>query len=209
MADRPILMSGPMVRAVLDGRKTQTRRAVNPQPPVGWDRNCWYSAPDWGWTATPEPSQAWHVVRCPYGQPGDRLWVREAWWQGLYRFAPDAIDPPELPEPAFFYRADKERNVSWKPSIHMPRWASRLTLTLTDVRVERVQDISEEDAKTEGAAKLVMDDDSRFYEDDGGTYRTGFAGLWEHINAKRGYGWDTNPWAWALSFTVTKANIDQ
>lgn len=204
MADRPIVFSAPMIRALLDGRKTQTRRVLKPQP---------YEF-DGRWWVVDRHSGDCHLdmwargdVGCRPYFPGDRLWVRET-------FAFDDDGHEEWP----LYRADgatlptlhpNRKPARWRPSIHMPRWASRLTLIVTGVRVQRVQDISEEDAVAEGAERLAMDDDGKFYQHDAGTHRTGFAGLWEHLNGPRGFGWDANPWVVALTFTAHRCNIDQ
>lgn len=223
MADKPILFSGPMVRAILDGRKTQTRRVIKPQPEPWRDYHleggCQQA--DWRFDLGERTEDGkrydyglWmhsgfhesRFQRCPYGQPGDRLWARETWWHGDHNYWPDAVDPPELPEPALFYRADKGRNVTWKPSIHMPRWASRLTLTITDVRVERVQDISEADAIAEGCRPSL--EYAEGIPCGYGPAVPEFANLWDTINAKRGYGWDANPFVWAISFTAEQRNID-
>lgn len=220
---RPILFSGPMVRAILreiespGTGKTQTRRVSKrqdivlrygkPYVPVGVHSELPFSRPGW--------------------DVGDRLWVRETWWlvqvgggrggdilpfnayEILYRAddhvnyfeftgADEPYDDPFLP-----FASD-----TWRPSIFMPRWASRITLTVTDVRVQRLHDITEADAIAEGAARLVMDDDGKFYESDSGDHRTGFAGLWDHLNDKRGFGWDRNPWVVALTFRPELRNID-
>ena len=208
---RPILMSAPMVRALLAGTKTQTRRIVKPQPNarcteafVGCDGIWRFSWP----TARAPMSSAADDVLCPYGKPGDMLWVRETWAVGTIY---DGIAPRNVPECGVRYAATNERiGIKDRQSIHMPRWASRLTLEITEVRVERLQDITEADAKAEGAEQLSMDDDGNFYRLAGqGTYRTGYAGLWNHINGdKAGMSWDDNPWVWALTFKVHKANVD-
>ncbi len=196
-AERPILFSGPMVRALLAGTKTQTRRVVKPQPPGLWmkpetavitDHHGRWAfsriAPNGMAVAWPRGSES---IKCPYGIPGDTLWVREA-------FAPRYFD-----DGSSAYRADwnaRGEDVvpepKWKPSIHMPRWASRITLRVTDVRVQRVRKISERDAQAEGAAK-----ESGI---GGMSYVNGFHRLWGSINAARGYGWDVDPWVWALTF---------
>lgn len=207
MKERPILMSAPMVRAILAGTKTQTRRVVKPQPPAGWDRNCWFSAPVWGWTAQAEPAQTWHKVRCPYGQPGDRLWVRETWnrfeaWQGYFYAADDHSfgigaddDPDHIPEHA----------IRWKPSIHMPRAASRITLEVTGVRVERLQDISAADAIAEGIE--AEGDEWRDYLMPHTqcclTPRSSYRTLWESIHGPGS--WDANPWVWVIEFRRIEA----
>ena len=208
MADRPIIMSGPMVRATLAGRKTQTRRVLKPQP-----------HPEWRVRQSPmEDAPSLPDYRLPYA-PGDRLWVRETWAQ----WPLDNINAE--PKRARIYRAtDSEPSIAgvskslqdwwdhkfpWRNPLFMPRWASRLTLTVTDVRVQRVQDISEYDAEAEGAEPMLMDDDGSFFLfPDGGRHRTGFSGLWDHLNAKRGFGWIANPWVVALTFSAEQRNID-
>lgn len=179
MIERPILFSGPMVRAILDGRKTQTRRVAKCFNPL------------------PRADILESVARnCPYGVPGDRLWVRETHY--IY-YGPHA-PWPDLPHVASdlgiaYYREGFDRSAPrWRPSIHMPRWASRLTLLVTDVRVERVQDISTMDAKAEGVQLGTTPADMRPY------YKMAFQDLWDSIYAKRGYGWDVNPLCWIVSF---------
>lgn len=215
MKERPILFSAPMVRAILTGKKTQTRRVV-------------------------KLSQ-----RCPYGIPDDRLWVRETWADGdELASSRGPLDAPEH----VLYRADNSAYyfgdspmdgsnrpgrrvkdtegwnfdhpcVHWKPSIHMPRWAARIILEVTDVRVERVQDITEEDAKAEGLSALskdggrlwkygIPDRDKLPGNDDDGWHwtewdadpRVAFRKLWDSINDARGFGWAPNPWVWAITF---------
>jgi len=211
MAERPILFSGPMVRAILEGRKTQTRRIV--KPPFEMIGNGYLVRPDGhGGRFGPYP--------CPYGQPGDRLWVRESFcpfppdrhssgpnrWVIIY--AADAtqaeLSAPDDYNPMLY---NYER---WTPSIHMPRWASRINLEVVSVRVQRLQDISEEDAMAEGV------DFDHGWEDEPGfgylDYLSGhdnfslltavesFRTLWDSINADRGHGWDKNEWVWAVEF---------
>ena len=194
MKERPILFSGEMVRAILDGRKTQTRRVIKPQP----KKAMIYAACDSIWITKGEtflPSQPKWIA--PYGQTGDRLWVRETW----------GIDPNDwFPNPSpsaigfmlnkIQYRADwkdEPYHWGWHPSIFMPRWASRITLEITDVRVERLQDISEDDCWHEGIRL-------------GGTvtftagYKILFRDLWDKLNNKRGYSWKSNPWVWVIEF---------
>lgn len=194
MKYRPILFSGPMVRAILEGRKTQTRRVAkmtascHVKEPRGHRR--WHPA-------DPEATLA-----CPYGQPGDRLWVREthapqadcwgAWGKEMECYN-------DGPKPIIHYRADGGEPFieKWHPSIHMPRWASRITLEVTDVRVQRLQDISEEDAQAEGADQYrhpVHPNREALRHVDG------FHELWNSINGSGS--WEANPWVWALSFKV-------
>lgn len=187
-----------MVRAILDARKTQTRRIVNPNFVI---QN--------GWPFThPNPSRLGKYVgslvrvECPYGQPGDRIWVKET-----FRLAHKTTTEAKV-----IYRCDDHEvwGAPWKPSIFMPRWASRITLEITDVRVERVQSITPEDAEAEG---LISDEFPI-----GGNYvkKYGLEGwqhqwfrqspvdayerLWDSLNAKRGFGWSVNPWVWVLEF---------
>lgn len=193
MKERPILFSGPMVRAILEGRKTKTRRAIKPQPGGShWERhekhellvNTLYSSAGYCvrfqhiLKGINREDPQWRTS--PYGAPGDRLWVRETF--ALHHSFPDEV----------FYRADKEiSGQKWKPSIFMPRWASRITLRITDIRVERLRDISENDAAAEGAK----------YEETGFSARVCFVDLWQQINGKRpGCSWNDNPWVWVVEF---------
>lgn len=209
MNERPILFSGPMVRAILSGSKTQTRRVVKPQPAP---KDTW----DWAWpipgkNVTPGTHAYWrddyrpNLSRyCPF-QEGMRLWVRETFCN-----SPDGV----------IYRAtEHEHGITpcddydiWKPSIFMPRWASRITLEITAVRVERVQDISEADARAEGIHEFDLGVNGKVYgtnpcagRDVSGTAVEGYAILWDSINAKRGYPWNSNPWVWVLEFQRVEA----
>jgi len=194
LSDKPILFSGPMVRALLDGRKTQTRRILKPR------KNACLI--DGGWTDdyVLDPGNREWLERHYRFRIGDRLWVKETWQS-------PALCPPQ-------YRATDTERIGhwdpavgpWKPSIFMPRCASRLTLSVTGARVQRLQEISEDDAKAEGAIRMVMDDEEKFYERADGTYLCGFAGIWAHINGADS--WDANPFVCAISFTVERGNID-
>ena len=195
--ERGILFSGPMVRALLEGRKTQTRRSVKPQP-VGevYHRDdspgIWYIDGETA-HANPDAQRDW---RCPYGVPGDTLWVRETW--AALKFTKDwetgYVDGWYAdPKGTTVYRATgdwDQANFAWKPAIHMPRARSRLTLTLTDVRVQRVQDISEEDAMAEG---VTLDD-----REESRPARAAFLDLFYGINKRAPR--DQNPWVWCLTF---------
>lgn len=208
MADRPILFSAPMVRALLAGTKTQTRRMVKPQPPTEAKDAGVIGSGDpksngiWVWlddTDIEWCSPIGDEFRCPYGVPGDRLWVKEthalAPDHGLYGvryFATDAV-----------HDLRKRR-----PSIHMPRWASRLTLTISDVRIQRLKDISEEDAMAEGLKWVVpgmWSVDSVSVPVVSHDPRVAYFQLWDHINGEGAAA--ANPWVWAVSFEVQKANI--
>jgi hypothetical protein len=197
MIERPILFSGPMVRAILAGAKTQTRRVVKPQ----------YASCSVTWGCKAGSGFGFFfgghddLVKCPYGQPGDRLWVRETGWERPIRTARDLREGADTWE-KYYYDADglsegdHEQFKAWgfkrRPSIYMPRWASRITLEVTGVRVERLQDIGEQDAKAEGVNTKSRGD---------GTILPSylFQSLWDSINAKRAP-WASNPWVWVISF---------
>lgn len=194
MKERPILFNTEMVKAILDGRKTQTRRVVKAKPMEGDFIS--YKG---------EALEALIRTHSPYGVVGDRLWVRETF---AFEVFSDEFPPSILSECCrLWYKAGGEKEQTggtrlhlnkgrWRPSIHMPRWASRITLEITDIRVERVQDISEEDAKAEGADKLHIDDLGQTWK----SHKRGFETLWDSINDKRGYGWNKNPWVWVVEF---------
>lgn len=183
MRERPILFSAPMVRAILAGQKTQTRRIVKPQP-LG--DTAWKNDDQWIVSGHGEAGDT--GLHCPYGQPGDRLWVRETWAYGIHALAAksDADGP-------FVYAADQTTQGRlcdrWRPSIHMPRAASRITLEITGVRVERLRDISEDDAYAEGVTHA---------EWGGMNAREGFRRLWESLNGTGS--WEANPWVWVVEF---------
>ena len=246
MTERPILFSAPMVRAILDGRKTQTRRAIKPVPTFNGGGACHdadalqqdYVEPYWVFPET-----------CRYGKPGDLLWVRETW---------GAVSPTDEPVPLALgqceieYRADlppgctdgpgewpaDESNCpevpKWRPSIHMPRWASRITLRITDVRVERLQDISDADAQAEGATMRPACNGFQ-HRYPGWSMNWSKVGQLSHYatGAKRGVkapltegdvslhspkwafaslwneingpgAWDANPWVWVVAFERVK-----
>lgn len=211
MADKPILFSGQMVRAILDGRKTQTRRVLKPQP---GPFDALFSEDGRWWDGDSETGEVHSYWNIPLFA-GDRLWVRETHGFDLRLDAPGGRK--------LKYRATNGLALSpesgWKPSIHMPRTASRLTLTVTDVRVQRLQEISEIDGWAEGCKRGDQDDTGGFWPAEqphpkGGTMgwdcaRDWFADLWDSLNASRGFGWDANPWVAAYTFTVQRGNIDQ
>ena len=240
---KSILFNDEMVRAILDGRKTKTRRPLKPQPDDDAKIMIGEMGSSKGVAFIGNSTSGGHVTRIvsPYGQVGDRLWIRETfclehqvesdqpppftdgrpilylrdgiecskeeaeiWIQPHYR----ATDPtPELS----YEDTDGEPTVKWKPSIHIPRWASRITLEIVDVRIERVQEITEEEARKEGII-------------DGGCIncgrnepcgcpspkpdaRDGFANLWEKMYAKKGFGWYDNPWVWVIDFEKESAGF--
>lgn len=182
MKERPILFNAPMVRAILSGQKTQTRRGAKPvkHPDLG---NLYYPG---ALVLEREPQ---HVIEraCPYGQPGDRLRVRET-----HSYAPDHDEPAGCAR--VLYAADGERYGKLHPSIHMPRWASRILLEIVSVRVERLQDISEADAEAEGIDFLRRVPDA----DETLTAKELYECLWESINGAGS--WNANPWVWAIEF---------
>jgi hypothetical protein len=219
MADKPILFSGPMVRALLAGTKTQTRRIVPKQPalrPDGlWDHNGY----EYGIVAADDASLALWLTDFQRIEAGDRLWVRET-FKPIPAARPGGyfVEGSPFFGQDFFYQADGNcplwADGKWKPSIHLPRAASRLTLTVTDVRVQRLQDISEEDAIAEGIERIGRAfGGPDLYRDYGqekfphieatGSYRT----LWDSINGPGS--WQANPWIAAYTFTVERENIDQ
>lgn len=194
MTSRPILFSAPMVRALLAGRKTQTRRAIKPQPQPNGGRRLTKLAPylcedgRWNWVLAATGHGTGDPFLCPYGAPGDELWVRETWAQGLV---------------ACVYHADGTKVQRWQPSIHMPRWASRITLRIEEVRIERLQDISEADAIAEGAPAVSLHDLDGASIAPSRRYRE----LWESINGAGS--WRENPWVWAITFERLKTTAQR
>jgi len=213
MLERPIIFNADMVRAVLDGRKTQTRRIVNGVP-SSHDFHGWVlsstSAKDEGkacWAIGNSPLLNKPIrVRCPFGAVGDRLWVRETWmpdaprngtWADVEFYgckgSPLSMIPKRFRKPEHcIHRAswDGSEMVGWTPSIHMPRWASRITLEITGVRVERLQDISEQDAAAEGASTELSLIGEKHY--------LGYRSLWKSIYSADS--WQANPWVWVIEF---------
>lgn len=206
MREKPILFSVPMIRAILAGGKTMTRRVVKPQPDFGMFQ-CDPPNDDWWMThgplygREPEAVDGEKDVRCPYGKPGDRLWVRETWAANAFL---NNRRPSELQGETIYYRAtyDNDSHFVWRPSIHMPRWASRLTLEITDIRVERIQDISHEDALAEGCTGYNWVASSPYisgpHTDDGELPVEEYERLWESLHGSGS--WAKNEWVWVISF---------
>lgn len=213
MKERGVLFNAPMVRALLDGSKTQTRRAIKlpHMNPLGkWEPST-FGGPDGGRTrageTVPLQGSIWHTrtgdcLGCQHGVPGDRLWVRETWmadppiddsWPSTQfagcRPRDHSLIPEDYRKPEHcLYRATETADLhGWTPGIHMFRWASRITLELTGVRAERLQDISEADAIAEGITHSTLNDP-----------RVEYRWLWESINGPGS--WDTNPWVWVIEF---------
>lgn len=220
MTEGPILFNAPMVCATLDGTKTQTRRVVASQPSDGWTFD---TPPEFGRITSSHPKNGrfgafirrdlgtdfpqLDLIPSPYGMPGDRLWVRETWstdFAGHY------------PHDRVWYAADDDRRLEietrdgvrgiyspesgrhvpfrWRPSIHMPRWASRITLEVTSIRVERLQGISYEDARAEGWNPMADDRKNPNPLDP----KSWFVNLWSQINGPDS--WTANPWVWVIEF---------
>lgn len=231
--EHPILFNGEMVRAILDGRKIQTRRVIRRQPPR-WVKiveaavgrfvtmlgrhpsgKCGHEK----CACIPVPGNSMWTEKCPYGQPGNRLWVRESirgnivepgTWRITYVADGASVDlSRNLPGYGLSPLLGITKSRPVVPSIHMPRWASRITLEVVSVRVERVQEISRDDAIAEGI-ESSWDGSAHWYKD----YSKGaisqfkqrpvwsFRSLWDSINAKRGLGWDVNPYVWVIEFKV-------
>lgn len=207
MSERSILFSAPMVLALLDGRKTQTRRTVKLPDARAWWMLGSFDRQKAVFCETTNPARG-RVVRCPYGAPGDRLWVRETWAtltgngvRTVYRA--DGEDPRTGP---WTDEQRKANPMKWRPSIYMPRTLSRITLEITRVRVERLQDISAEDAEAEGVlsrgeAMVVEHDDPSLP-----WARDRFRTLWDTLNGKRAP-WASNPWLWVLDFRRVQVTL--
>jgi hypothetical protein len=203
MNSKPIIFSAPMIQAILARKKSQTRRVIKNLDMIQDVRD--------GVPYFEDAYGDWHKTStaCPYGQPGDQLWLRETW--GIHRL--DNNGHKEFPN--ILYKADsstrlvlsqkvweyEQEEFQWRPSIFMPRWASRINLLIKDVRVERLQEISEADAIAEGFEAWAYTGNDG-YDDDFGTAKDGFTRLWDHINALRGYSWASNPWVFMIKFEV-------
>lgn len=197
--ERPILFSAPMVRAILEGRKTVTRRPVKIQPRSKADIGSYGLGQPF--IRNPDVSKA--NPSCPYGRPGERLYVRETCFINDYREAGVPVD--ERADCEIHYRADglpdfegEEELIRWRPSIHMPRWASRILLEITEVRVEQLQEITYEQAVAEGVHRGPLREWSA--SDEGGACHKypvpAFRDLWQST----GGDWSANPWVWVVEF---------
>lgn len=221
MKELPILFSPAMVQAILEGRKTQTRRIINPQPNAVHDGEpYWFIGGYRAWASRgitdPKRMGTHNPLVCPYGGPGDRLWVKESHYlHGIW-----SVKKDESGKPRWSFHANRDMGVQFtepngtingrsttipgwykRNSLFMPRWASRLLLEIKDVRVERLQDISETDARDEGAPfELAPLDAARLGA--AASHRGGFERLWGSINGIDS--WHGNPWVWAIAFEVIK-----
>ncbi|QLS22781.1 morphogenetic protein [Klebsiella michiganensis] len=212
MTERGMIFNGEMVRAILEGRKTQTRRPVK-FPVLDKNLGCELAGNELAGELS-----AGNYLNSAFGKPGDRIWVRETFQGPLFDYDlmdsyckdPTPFEKPEfcvyktdgVPAPEF-YDADDELHCCWRPSIHMPRWASRILLEITDVRVERLNAISEEDATAEGvppAGSLLPDYPGTFLTPKGdfATAKVAFQRLWESIYGAEN--WLANPWVWVIKF---------
>jgi len=249
MIEHPIIFSTDMVRAILAGQKTQTRRVVRPQWPNDSIIEEMSATTPEGWQTIGHSGRWWdagccsYQRHCPYGVPGDHLWVRENWklvnWQwedpeqkimysdGSTKWVnPDLRYIEEQPFDAWLMREYErvtkhpvahavldpryeddtrwevdEQALPWRPSIFMPRWASRIVLEITGIRVERVQEINQQDARAEGVKGGKWGDPGVDWVSTSGVdWIVPFRRAWDAINAKRGYGWDVNPWVWVIEF---------
>jgi hypothetical protein len=203
---RPVIFSSPMIRALLDGRKTQTRRVIKPQPPddygpvacevyhpakadrqgelVPGDAVFGFADEDQGWP-------------CPYGRPGDQLWCRETWASDERGRVAYRASEETWPTHAKVKDGSGWVSWAWRPSIHMPQWASRITLEITGVRVERAHQITEADVLAEGVDPAAVDKFRKWFHPDD-VHALAFGELWEGIHGPGS--WARNPWVWCLSF---------
>ena len=247
MKDRPIVFSEMMVRPIIAGRKTQTRRLAKPQPIIDRSSGSWVVQHNGGgfknylysWPLDGSVNNVFLAEQCPYGVPGDRLWVKESFWMhddpnafdiadgncvdtdGNHRMIGYAASMDSDAE-----RCARELGARKRPSIHMPRWASRVALEVASVRFERVQDISEEDAIAEGAERNDSPGMTPDWEPEWGyrtlcvhypdgcecfpnaTARDWFVDLWKRINRK--HSWRDNPWVWVVEFkAITGAGVKE
>lgn len=229
--ERPILFSAPMVRAILDGSKTQTRRPIK-SPAKNMQRagmqvlqhrepgDSWYGDRVWSMRnrmgVWGDYTHEKLLALCPFGAPGDRLWVREAFaliWPG-------EAEPENVRENAVEYRADGDESrfpgewppetrddpdrPRWRPSIHMPRWASRITLEVTGVRVERAQDVSDDDILAEGVTREVVAEMLGCHPGSIPTLQDAWRLAWMHIYGAES--WEANPWLWVIEFRRVEVN---
>lgn len=230
MSEKPIIFTTDPIKAILAGRKTQTRRPLRRQPPQGF-KFCGITD-DLGYPASHDYIWAQFgfkhcndplCYKCTYGRPGDRLWVREPWrvssgsnyftsdykklWveyrAGWRRGFKQQITISRVDSDIAMKALGQHKPGPWRPSIYMPRWTSRITLEITDVRIERVQNISAVDTANEG----MFNDGKCWQNGDGVAYNTGeqaFQALWDSIYASRGFSWNVNPWVWVICFKIAE-----
>ncbi len=218
MEERPILYNTAMTRAVLEGRKTQTRRIMKPQPEHRENENLpgSYGSFFHHWNLEHELFSVDNIIKyCPYGKPGDRLWVRETHYlygkwvkNGLSKTGRQKFKFKALKKEAKYFNCPpdkivtKKNETGWfkRPSIFMPKWALRITLEITDIRAERVRGITTNGIQAEGV-KLNKGPGGVFYAE---SAYNAFEELWNSINEKRGYSWESNPFVWVIEFKKIK-----
>jgi hypothetical protein len=227
--ERPILMSTENVKAILEGRKTQSRRVIKPQPKFVPSSECGSGKDQWEyhpvyWYAEDGPGRLMNRC-CPYGQVGDKLWVRETHYRygkwvkngftktgkQKWTFRGQAKEVRYYDNPPEDVRPNRYREPAWykRPSIFMPRWASRITLEITEIRVERLQEITGEDMNREGIVyddlwgKFSIPDWDTFVEAQEKVAISAFTKIWDSINGKK-HPWSSNPWVWCISFKMLK-----
>lgn len=209
--EHPILFKTEMVQAILDGRKIQTRRVIDKLYPISNPNGNWLyiGHKDSGYVFKDSISST-IPLKYPYGQVGDRLWIKETYCS--------CVEPPNK-DMGVCYKTNlreqsaadfcTDKNIKWKPLIFMPRWASRITLEITDIKPQKLQDITNDEAFLEGmskniAAKLGYSTSESEEEFNFTQTRYIFSKYWDSINSKHGYGWDENPYVWVISFKVIK-----
>lgn len=221
--ERPILFSGDMVRAILEGRKTQTRRICKDQTAKSykWVENCGlYPKSDKTYTDWAKDCGLSFLLptRCPYGKVGDSLWVRETFRYAIFGLGcggkAAGVEYKIDGRIKFLAKAQKyarqknnkdkmRQHARWRSSRFMPKWAARIWLEITGIGVERVQEITDRDACMEGVDRKLLPydaaDPEKAYLYDGTTIKL-FRELWDFLNAKRGFGWESNPWVWVIEF---------
>lgn len=213
MKERPILMTPENAQKCFDGVKMQTRRIIKPQPPDG--ATVWQSE-GIGDTWQVRRCDPWHSIKCPYGTAGDRLWIREAWQEKAWSLTElnraGFLSAPKKPHETYLnqdlyaihkggYNTAIGDPGRWTPSLRMPRWACRTVVEITEIRVQRVQKISEEDAIEEGVCDTPFYDEAERYVSAGAPRAVeilAFAYLWQSINGPES--WAQNPWVWAITF---------
>lgn len=200
MKMKPIIFNSESIRAILDGRKTQTRRVIKPQPKYrAYLQEKAFHIPKFGYIAVSNSSALKEHMNAPYGKVSDVLWARETWMLYNHMGTFNGKCPEKLPyDLSVGYKADefdKDNLFTWRSPIHIPKWAARIFLEITNIRVEKVQDISEEDARSEGCCFTGINPSQAAIAE--------FMLLWDSINKKRGYGWDMNPWCWCVEFKRT------
>lgn len=212
--EMPVLFYEQEVCATLDGRKTQFRRVIKNADGAFWDHAGWYPTVDPKcivWRTHDRSHEASMPVRCPYGQNGTRLWVKETWCPGrglAVVASPDILMAPAgaALAPGIIYRADGYQipaGCHWRSSTHMPRWASRIQIKVTYVTVQRIQSISEEDAEEEGFGGYHTRGAEKKGPSGGILQTRRIATMWDLMNRKKAP-WEKNPWVWAISFQVLR-----